>query len=171
MEEEGFVDADSGRGIYKVVHLVIVRVFEHDFVEELGSAVAAAATVGRVCVVVEGVIGGLAEVAAPENELAEVKVEWVEEGLPVGASEQLRPCYFWFGCFSWFHGDGDGDGVVKERKMNETMGRGVGKWQWRNGIWTFEDETRDGVLIILPMAFLFFSLIKLIVGPLEHTQI
>lgn len=74
MPEDGFANADFGGGVEEAVDLVIGGGFEHDFAEEGFLAVAAAAGVLGVLVVVEGVIGGLAEVAAAEDEAAEAEV-------------------------------------------------------------------------------------------------
>lgn len=74
MEEEGFGDGDTCGGVEEARDGVVSGVLEHDFVEEGGFAVAAGAAVDGVLVVVEGVVGGLDEVATAEDEVAEVEV-------------------------------------------------------------------------------------------------
>lgn len=74
MEDKGFGDRDTCGGVEEARDFVVSGVSEHDLVEEGGLAVAAGAAVGGVLVVVEGVVGGLDEVAAPEDEAAEVEV-------------------------------------------------------------------------------------------------
>ncbi|KAG6419453.1 hypothetical protein SASPL_121675 [Salvia splendens] len=69
-EEDGLGDAELGGGVEEAGDLVVGGGVEHDFVEEGLLAVAAAAGVLGVGVVVEGVVGGLAEVAAAEDEAA-----------------------------------------------------------------------------------------------------
>ncbi len=77
MEKKGFGLADFGSGVKEVDDLIVGGGVEHDFVEEGGLSIAAGATVLGVLVVVEGVVGGLAEVAAAEDEFAEGEVEGV----------------------------------------------------------------------------------------------
>ena len=77
MEKEGFGVADFGGGVDEGDDLVVGGGVEHEAVEEGGLAVAAGATVFGVLVVVEGVVGCLAEVAAAEDEFAEGEVEGV----------------------------------------------------------------------------------------------
>lgn len=91
MEEEGLGDGDSGGGVEEGGDAVVVGVVEHDLSEEGGLAVAAGAAEGGVFVVVEGVVGGLDEVAAAEDEGAEGGVERVEKAGPVVLAQQLGP--------------------------------------------------------------------------------
>lgn len=104
MEEEGFRDGDFSGGVEEGRDLVGGSGLEHDFVEERLLAVATAAGVLGVFVVVESIVGCLAEVTAPENEGPEGDVERVEKAFPVVASEELRPWSCGLGC--GFHGDG-----------------------------------------------------------------
>lgn len=96
MEEKGLREADTCGGVEEGGDLVVGGVLEHDFVEEGGVAVAAGAGVLGVGVVVESVVGGLAEVAAAEDESAEVEVQRVQEAVPVGLAEENWPCWYWF---------------------------------------------------------------------------
>ena len=77
VEKKGFGVADFGGGVEEGDDLVVGGGVEHDFVEEGGLSIAAGAAVLGALVVVECVIGGLAEVAAAEDELAEGEVEGV----------------------------------------------------------------------------------------------
>lgn len=61
------MDADFCCGVEETRDLVVGSICEHDFLEKVLLAVSAAAAVLGVFVVVEGIVGGLAEVAAPEN--------------------------------------------------------------------------------------------------------
>lgn len=71
--------------------MILGGICEHDFLEEVFFAVAAAAAVLGVLVIVEGVVGGLAEVAAAENEVAEAEVQGLEEALPVIGALEFDP--------------------------------------------------------------------------------
>lgn len=73
------MELDFGGGVEESGDLVIRSSSKHDFLKEVILAVSAAATVPRVFVVVEGVVGGLTEVAASENEVAEVEVEGIQK--------------------------------------------------------------------------------------------
>ncbi|CAN6706362.1 unnamed protein product [Malus baccata var. baccata] len=73
-EKQGFGDADLGSGVEEAKDLVVGGVLEHDLVEEGLFAIAAGSAVLGVLVVVEGVVGGLAEVAAAEDVGSEIEV-------------------------------------------------------------------------------------------------
>jgi len=77
VEEEGLGDGDPCGGIEERRDVIILGAVQHDLAEEGGLAVAAGAAVERVLVVVEGVVGGLDEVPAPEDQGAERGVERV----------------------------------------------------------------------------------------------
>lgn len=76
-EKKGFRLADFGGGVEEGDDFVVGGGVEHYLLEEGGFAVAAGAAVLGVLVVVEGVVGCLAEIAAAEDEIAEGEVEWV----------------------------------------------------------------------------------------------
>lgn len=79
VEDECLGDGDTCGGVEEGGDGVVCGVLiEHDLVKEWGFSVAARATVKRVLVVVEGVVGGLYEVAASEYEGSEVQVQWLQ---------------------------------------------------------------------------------------------
>lgn len=86
-----------GGGVQEASDSVIGSVVKHDFIEERGLAVPAAAGVLGVGVVVEGVVGGLAEVATPQDEESQAEVERFEEAVPVFAPQEFSPCWLWCG--------------------------------------------------------------------------
>lgn len=96
VEEEGFGDGDPCGGVEEGGDGVVGGVVEHDLLEEGGLSVAAGAAVEGVLVVVEGVVGGLDEVAAAEDEASEVEVQRVQQPFPVVGAQQLGPCWFGF---------------------------------------------------------------------------
>lgn len=77
MKEDRLRQADSCCGVEKGGDFVTGGVLENDFLEEGLLSIATAPAILGVLIVVEGVVGGLAEVAAPEDEAAEVQVKWV----------------------------------------------------------------------------------------------
>lgn len=93
MKEDRLRQADSCCGIEKGGDFVTGGVLENDFLEEGLLSIATAPAILGVLIVVEGVVGGLAEVAAPEDEAAEVEVKWVEKAFPFAGSEQFRPFF------------------------------------------------------------------------------
>lgn len=86
MKEKGLGDADTCGAVEKEEDFVIGGVLEHDLLEEGGLPVAAGTTVLGVLVVVEGIVGGLYEVAGAEDEPSKVQVERVEQAFPIVAS-------------------------------------------------------------------------------------
>ncbi|KAL1363180.1 hypothetical protein AAHE18_03G131900 [Arachis hypogaea] len=96
-----FGDGHARGAVQKARDSVTFEIIKHDFLEERGLPVTAGAAVGGVFVVVEGVIGGLDEVAAAEDEVEEVRVERVKEILPVVASQELVPCGGCCGICHW----------------------------------------------------------------------
>ncbi|GMN29885.1 hypothetical protein TIFTF001_002607 [Ficus carica] len=93
VDEEDFVGVvDAGCGVDKGGDFVAGGVLQHDVAEEGVLGVAGVAAVGGDGVGVKGVVGGLAEVAAPEDELAEAQVQLrLHKSLPVLASQELFP--------------------------------------------------------------------------------
>ena len=108
MEEKRFGDGDARGGVEEARDGIVVGFIEHDLAEERGLAVAAGAAVEGVLVVVEGVVGGLDEVPAAEDQVAEVRVERVKEALPVVAAQELGPRWGLF-CCGRCHDDDDDD--------------------------------------------------------------
>ncbi|GMN63625.1 hypothetical protein TIFTF001_032699 [Ficus carica] len=93
VDEEVFVGlADARGGVDEGDDLVAGGVLQHDVAEEGVLGVAGVAAVGGDGVGVKGVVGGLAEVAAPEDELAEAQVQLrLHKSLPVLAAQDLFP--------------------------------------------------------------------------------
>ncbi|KAF7822908.1 hypothetical protein G2W53_021052 [Senna tora] len=122
----GFGDADTCGGVEEGGDSVIGGVLEHDFVEEGGLAVAAGAAVLGVLVVVEGVVGGLYEVAAAKDELAEIQVERLKQAFPILASQEFGPCRMGLGL--GFGGRHDNNGTELQRGATKVVWCGV--WRW-----------------------------------------
>ncbi|KAF7833910.1 hypothetical protein G2W53_008769 [Senna tora] len=91
-KEKSLGNADAGGCVEEGGDGVIGGVVELDLMEEGGFTVAAGAAEAGVGVVVEGVVGGLNEVAASEDEVAEAEVERMKQGFPVVGAQELRPC-------------------------------------------------------------------------------
>lgn len=77
VDKEALWEVDAGGAVEEAGDGVVLSGREADLLEEVVLAVSAAAGVLGVLVVVEGIVGGLAEVSAAEDELPEGEVEGV----------------------------------------------------------------------------------------------